>query len=65
MSDDNEVGDGTAADKSGRPLDDATSTRKAWAAPKVIVSSFVSTAIKKKNTPIDTPRPGVASPPAS
>jgi hypothetical protein len=43
------------------PMAGAVRVRKRWIAPKVIVSSFASTAVKKGATPIDTPRPGIGT----
>ncbi len=49
----------------GTPLRRATSARKRLDAPKVITSSIASTEVKRGAQPVDTPRPGHGTSPAS
>lgn len=58
MSDDLDCADRAPTDISATEL---SVSRKQWSAPKVIVSSFGSTAVKKGAQPIDTPRPGTGT----
>ena len=65
MSDERAVSDGASADLIGCSLTGEAKARKSWAAPKVIVSSFASTAKKTGISPIDTPRPGQGTTPTA